>query len=370
MFERDGRIGGLCATASRSSRWTGRCWTGGLGADDGRGRPVHHATVPSAIDLSVSGSAPALRRHRAGHRFDGAAGAQVEGRRLDGVELAMDYLVQQNQVCEGTSRRDRPITAQDKHVVIIGGGDTGADCYGTALRQGAASVTQLDIHRQPPCQPARIDAVADLPAAAAHVGRSRRGRPAGVRGQLHPARRSETDSVTGIHLIEGKRMPGRLHPDRRDSRHAHAGRSGAAGAGLRRSGAGVCWTGSASTWAGRGTVNRDDDYMTNMPGIFVAGDAGRGQSLIVWAIAEGRSAAAAVDKYLSGGSGAPGPAGAHSHGAALTRPRPRPAAPPPPRRGSTSSRGSTRSFRLAVPNKLLIPATAWHTRADAGRAGL
>ena len=75
---------------------------------------------------------------------------QVDGRRLGGVELAMEYLVQANKVLEGTADAVPEHDAAGKHVVIIGGGDTGADCYGTALRQGAASVTQLDIHVQPP----------------------------------------------------------------------------------------------------------------------------------------------------------------------------------------------------------------------------
>ena len=113
---------------------------------------------------------------------------QVEGRELDGVHLAMEHLVPANKECEGDG--PSPISAAGKHVVIIGGGDTGADCLGTAHRQGAASVTQLDYNAEPPEQRDDIPlAVADVAVGAADVARARRGRRPPLRGRRAAVRR-------------------------------------------------------------------------------------------------------------------------------------------------------------------------------------
>lgn len=234
------------------------------------------------------------------------------GRDLAGIHLAMEYLVPANRVQEGDLQRP-PISAEGKHVIIIGGGDTGADCYGTALRQGAASVTQLDIHVQPPVTRHESTPWPVYPlllrTSAAHEEGGQR--VFGVNSTSFEGSQTAADGtvsgrVTGIHLVEGKRVGNGFIPSAGTEKHLDAdlvllalGFVGPERDGLLNE-LGV-------DISGRGTVGRDDDYMTNMPGVFVAGDAGRGQSLIVWAIAEGRSAAAGVDAYLSGGSALPDP---------------------------------------------------------------
>src|SRR6476661_7236575 len=228
----------------------------------------------------------------------------VDGRDLAGVHLAMPYLIQQNEVCEGT-RESVEVSAEGKRVVIIGGGDTGADCYGTALRQNAASVTQLDIHVMPP--PTR-DLSTPWPTyplmlriSAAHEEGGER-----VFGVNSTSIEGKDGNVSGLHLVEGKRIPGGFIPTEGTDFHLDAdmilialGFVGPERPGLLDE-LGV-------QISGRGTIVRDENYMTSVPGVFVAGDAGRGQSLIVWAIAEGRSAAAGVDAYLAGSSFLPDP---------------------------------------------------------------
>jgi glutamate synthase (NADPH) small chain len=212
--------------------------------------------------------------------------------------------VQQNEVCEGT-REAVDISAEGRRVVIIGGGDTGADCYGTALRQNAASVTQLDIHIMPP---ATRDPSTPWPTyplmlriSAAHEEGGER-----IFGVNSTSIEGEDGRVTGLHLVEGTRIPGGFVPNEGTEFHVDCdmilialGFAGPERPGL-LDGLGV-------QISERGTVVRDENYMTSVPGVFVAGDAGRGQSLIVWAIAEGRSAAAGVDAYLAGSSYLPDP---------------------------------------------------------------
>ncbi len=303
VFERDGRIGGLMRYGIPEFKMDRAVLDARLAQLAAEGvRFITHCAV--GIDLSVTD----LRR-----RFNAvviATGStvprelQVQGRRFEGVELAMAYLVQANKVLEGSP----PVAALDasgKHVVIIGGGDTGADCYGTALRQGAASVTQLDIHLQPPMTRHASTPWPVYPlllrSSAAHEEGGRR-----VFGVNSTSFEGEAGRVTGLHLVEGKRVGSGFIPSAGTETHLQAdlvllalGFVGPERAGLLDD--------LGIDISDRGTINRDDDYMTNIPGVFVAGDAGRGQSLIVWAIAEGRSAAAGVDAYLSGGSSLPDP---------------------------------------------------------------
>jgi glutamate synthase (NADPH/NADH) small chain len=228
----------------------------------------------------------------------------VDGRHLDGVHLAMPYLTQQNQVLEGT-RDVVDVSAEGKKVVIIGGGDTGADCYGTALRQNAASVTQLDIHVEPPSTRHPSTPWPTYPLllriSAAHEEGGER-----IFGVNSTSIEGADGKVTGLHMVEGTRVPGGFIPTEGTETHFDAdlilialGFVGPERPGL-LDGLGV-------EISGRGTIVRDENYMTSVPGVFVAGDAGRGQSLIVWAIAEGRSAAAGVDAYLAGSSFLPDP---------------------------------------------------------------
>ncbi len=231
---------------------------------------------------------------------------RVDGLDLAGVHPAMEYLHQANAVVAG---KDVPgqITAEGKHVVIIGGGDTGSDCLGTALRQGAASVTTLAIGKRPPeerpeHQPWPTDPVTFEVSSSHEEGGERTYLASTVAfvgddaGRVQRLRVAETE-----YLSDGRRVPkaGTEREVTADLVLLAMGFTGPETDVL------TGQLGVATT--DRGLVARDDDFATDVPGVFVAGDAGRGQSLVVWAIAEGRAAAAAVDAYLSGSSELPVP---------------------------------------------------------------
>ncbi|WP_433876753.1 glutamate synthase subunit beta [Sinomonas atrocyanea] len=228
----------------------------------------------------------------------------IPGRELDGVHFAMDYLVQANRVCAGETVPDQ-IDARGKHVVILGGGDTGADCIGTAHRQQAASVTTLAIGKQPPSERPAHQPWPMFPnlfeVASAHEEGGERTYLAstvefvGENGRLTGLKVAETE------YVDGKRLPkaGTERVIPADLVFLALGFTGAEPAGLTEQ--------VSAPFDARGNVARDAAYMTEVPGIFVAGDAGRGQSLIVWAIAEGRAAAAAVDRHLMGTTSLPAP---------------------------------------------------------------
>ena len=236
---------------------------------------------------------------------------QIPGRELSGIHFAMDYLTLQNRRSEGDTVPDRDfITAEDKNVVIIGGGDTGADCLGTAHRQGARSVTQFEILPRPPDQ--RDPDSNPWPlwpnifrVSSAHeegglreytVNTTHFSGEAGRVTTLHAAR---VEMVTEGGRINFQNIPGTEYVMEADLVLLAMGFLGPRREGL-LSDLGV-------TLTSRGNVWRDANWMTNVPGVFAAGDIQRGQSLIVWAIAEGRSAARGVDLYLMGSSDLPAP---------------------------------------------------------------
>jgi glutamate synthase (NADPH) small chain len=229
----------------------------------------------------------------------------VPGRELGGVLQAMEYLPPANRVARG---KDAPgqILATDKDVVIIGGGDTGADCLGTALRQGARSVTQLEIMPRPPEERPSSQPWPTYPmvyrVSSAHEEGGER---------VYAVSTSElvddgSGNVAALRLVEVELVNGRFTPVAGSEREIPTqlvllamGFTGPeTGPLLDHLGLGV---------DARGNIKRDSQYATSRPGVFVAGDAGRGQSLIVWAIAEGRACAAAVDEYLMGTSSLPAP---------------------------------------------------------------
>ena len=231
---------------------------------------------------------------------------QVPGKELTGVHVAMDFLHQANSVAAGKPVPDQ-ITAQGKHVIIIGGGDTGSDCLGTALRQGAASVTTLAIGKRPPQdrpanQPWPTDPIL-FEVSSSHAEGGERDYLASTvefvgdeSGAVRTLRLATTQ-----YLSDGRRVPtpGTEREIPADLVLVAMGFTGPEVDPLTEQ-IGIELT-------PRGLVARTDDYATTVPGVFVAGDAGRGQSLIVWAIAEGRAAAAAVDTYLSGSTELPSP---------------------------------------------------------------
>ncbi len=171
---------------------------------------------PNARSASTSPSSSCATRHQAVVLAVGALRGrdnEVPGRELDGVHLAMEHLVPANKECEGDA--SAPISAAGKHVVIIGGGDTGADCLGTAHRQGAASVTQLDYNTEPPeTQRRRALAVAHVAAGAAHLPGPRRRWRAPLRGGRAAVRRRRQRPRAGDRDRRGQGDPGRRGPPR------------------------------------------------------------------------------------------------------------------------------------------------------------
>jgi glutamate synthase (NADPH/NADH) small chain len=229
----------------------------------------------------------------------------IPGRDLPGVHFAMEYLVQQNKVGAGDSVNGQ-ITAEGKHVVILGGGDTGADCIGTAHRQGAASVTNLAIGTQPPSERPAHQPWPMTPTlfevSTAHEEGGRREYLASTVEFLS----NEFGEVRAIRVAETEYLDGRRVPKAGTEREIPADLVLLA-LGFTGPESGQLTEQLGLATDERTNVVRDSDYQSEQPGVFVAGDAGRGQSLIVWAIAEGRAAAASVDRYLEGETSLPSP---------------------------------------------------------------
>jgi glutamate synthase (NADPH) small chain len=230
----------------------------------------------------------------------------VPGREVEGVYQAMEFLPWANHVQQGDIDAP-PITAEGKHVVIIGGGDTGADCLGTSHRQGAASVTQLEIMPTPPEKRTEGMPWPTYPmvyrVSSAHEEGGDR---------LYSVNTTEfvSDSdgrLQGIRLVEVSRDEnGRFVPVEGTEQELPA-QLVLLAMGFVGPEKGALLNDLGVDLDDRGNVARDRSYMTNVDGVFSAGDIGRGQSLIVWAIAEGRSAAAGVDEFLTGRTVLPRP---------------------------------------------------------------
>ncbi len=228
----------------------------------------------------------------------------VPGRELAGVHFAMDFLEQQNRRVAGdTVPDDEAILATGKNVVVIGGGDTGSDCIGTSHRQGAASVTNFEIMPRPPDEPAlhtpwplwplmlrtsssheeggRRDFSVSTKAFIGHDGQVKQIRCCKVEmkdGRFSEVPDSEFDVDADLVLL----AMGFVHPEKEGL--------------LEQLGVEI---------NPRGNVQVDDNFMTSVPGVFAAGDMQRGQSLVVWAITDGRKAARGIDEYLAGSSELP-----------------------------------------------------------------
>ena len=231
----------------------------------------------------------------------------VPGRELAGIHQAMDYLPQGNRVALGESVEGQ-IHAGGKDVVVIGGGDTGADCIGTAHRQGARSVTSLEIMPRPGDTRPAGQPWPTYPmlyrVASAHEEGGERVYSVSTKAALG----DDSGAVRALQVCEVELVGGRFQEVPGSERELPAqlvllamGFLGPQGSGLVEQ-LGV-------ELDERSNVRRDRAYMSSVPGVFVAGDAGRGQSLIVWAIAEGRAAAQGVDAWLMGSSSLPRPIG-------------------------------------------------------------
>ena len=239
---------------------------------------------------------------------------KAPGRELNGIHQAMEFLPQANRTAVGAAQVEGEslISATGKHVVVIGGGDTGADCLGTSLRQGAASVTQLEIMPRPEesdGQAAHRPAGQPWPTYPMIYRVSSAHEEGGERVYAVSTKEFLGDgagNVRALKLVEVEFVQGTLTEVEGTEREIPAdlvlfamGFLGPEKPGLIEQ-LGV-------ELDGRGNVVRDEAFATTVPGVFVAGDAGRGQSLIVWAIAEGRATAAAVDTFLTGSTTLPAP---------------------------------------------------------------
>ena len=225
-------------------------------------------------------------------------GLPVPGRALAGVHPAMEYLTWANRVQEGDVA-ESPVSAEGKDVVIVGGGDTGTDCLGTAHRQRARSVTHVDIRTRPPERRTQDMPWPTYPA----IYRT---------SPAHEEGGTRLFSVDTIEFLgDGQGRLGAIHiADGFRDDHQQFHRAGAMkllpaqlaliALGFRGPEHGGLLTELGVAFDERGTVARDEQFMTSVEGVFAAGDIGRGQSLVVWAIAEGRAAAAGVDAYLTG----------------------------------------------------------------------
>lgn len=303
VFERDDRIGGLLRYGIPDFKMEKQHIDRRVAQMEAEGTRFR-LNVNIGVDITW----PELRS-----RFDAvlvATGAplprdlKIPGRELDGVQFAMNYLHQSNQVVAGDAV-DEQISAHGKHVVILGGGDTGADCLGTATRQGALSVTTLAIGKQPPSE--RQDNqpwptypnLFDVPSAHEEFGDRQYLASTvefvGTSGKLSGIKVAETEFKDGFR--QAKVGTEKVLPA--DLVLLALGFTGAESTTLA--------TQTATEFDDSGNLARTQQWQSAEEGFFVAGDAGRGQSLIVWAIAEGRSAAAAIDLYLEGVTQLPSP---------------------------------------------------------------
>jgi glutamate synthase (NADPH/NADH) small chain len=308
LYERDDRIGGLLRYGIPDFKMEKRFLDRRLEQMAAEG-VVFRPSTNVGVDVDA---AELLREFDAICLAGGATHARdldVPGRELKGVYLAMEYLPLQNRRNAGDEiPEDRFVSAAGKHVIILGGGDTGADCLGTARRQGAASIRQYELLPRPPDERDPINNPWPLwpnifRTSSAHeeggerdysILTKRLSGEDGVLKKLH-AVRLEWHSDNGRQAM--REVPGSEFEVDCDLLLLAMGFLGPEKHGLLQQ-LGV-------EFDPRGNVKADENKMTSVPGVFVAGDMTRGQSLIVWAIAEGREAAIGIDRYLMGETALP-----------------------------------------------------------------
>jgi len=309
VFERADRIGGLLRYGIPEFKMEKRVL-------DRRLKVLEAEGVRFRTNANIGGNVPAEELRREFDAIVLAGGSTIPrdlpipGRELRGVHFAMDFLTLQNRRCEGDRVPDSEfISAAGKRVVIIGGGDTGADCLGTVHRQGAKSVHQFEVLPKPPDARADSNPWPTWPqifrvTSAHEEGGERlysvstteftgndRGEVTGLKGM----------SVAPVHengRMTLKNVPGSEFTLECDLVLLAMGFTGPERGAVDQLGVAL---------TDRGNVARNEQWMTNVAGVFAAGDMQRGQSLIVWAIAEGRSAARGVDQWLTGQSQLPAP---------------------------------------------------------------
>ena len=304
VLERANRIGGLLRYGIPEFKMEKRHLDRRIAQMEAEGTEFRtNAAVGDGIDIEVL-----LASYDAVVLACGATAARdlpVPGRELAGIHQAMEYLPWANKVQEG-DLPESPINVVGKHVVIIGGGDTGADCLGTAHRQRAASVTQLEIMPQPSVTRGGNNPWPQFAMVYKVTSAHEEG---GERLYSVNTERFVDDGngrVRALLIHEVQMVDGRFQKVEGSDRELPADFVFLA-MGFVGPEKGSWLEGLGVSFDERGNVNRDGRYMSSVPGVFVAGDMGRGQSLIVWAIAEGRSCAAGVDEWLMGETQLPVP---------------------------------------------------------------
>jgi len=308
VFERDDRIGGLLRYGIPEFKMEKRHIDRRLAQMEAEG-----TVFKAGVNVGVHLTADRLRADFDAVVLAGGATAwrdlPIPGRDLDGIHQAMEFLPWANRVQQGDDvlgpDGEPPITAKGKKVIIIGGGDTGADCLGTVHRQGATEVHQFEIMPRPPDSRADSTPWPTYP----------------LMFRVSSAHEEGGDRVFSVNTEEFVGGDGRVAGLRAHEVRTEAGKFvkvdgtdfeleadlvllAMGFVGPEREG---LLTDLGVEITDRGNVARDKRFATNVPGVFVAGDMGRGQSLIVWAIAEGRAAAAGVDDYLMGVTALPAP---------------------------------------------------------------
>jgi glutamate synthase (NADPH/NADH) small chain len=297
VFERDDRIGGLLRYGipdfkmekgiidARIEQMRGEGVTFRVGADVGR--QPGGAQLLQEFDAIVLAMGARVPRD-----------LPVPGREFHGVHFAMDFLTQQNRRIAGDRvDSEAPILATGKHVIVIGGGDTGSDCVGTSLRQGALSVTQLELMPKPSLVRLPANPWPEWPLVLRTSSSQEEGAERDWAVSTKAFRRSDDGRVAGLEAIRVAPQAGKFVPLPGtelvipcELALLAMGFTGPERSGL------IDELGLALD--GRGNVRTDASGATSVPGVFAAGDAARGQSLVVWAIADGRRVAAGTDRWL------------------------------------------------------------------------
>lgn len=304
VFERDDRIGGLLRygipdfkmekshveARVRQMQEEGTRFRAGVEV----GTDISWADLRARYDAVVIATGSTVPRDLA-----------IPGRDFDGVHFAMEFLVESNHAVAGDLVANQ-ITAHGKHVIVIGGGDTGADCIGTAHRQGALSVTNLAIGTQPGSDRPEHQPWPMMPTVFEVQSAHEEGGERQYLASTVEFLATDAGEVRALRVAETEYIDGRRVPKSGSEREIPADLVLIA----------MGFTGpehdsfdeaTLPQVTERGAFHRDESYESTVSGVFVAGDAGRGQSLIVWAIAEGRAAAAGVDRFLMGESVLPAP---------------------------------------------------------------
>jgi glutamate synthase (NADPH) small chain len=302
VFEKSDRIGGLLRYGIPEFKMEKRVLDRRLDLLRAEG-----VMFRAGIDAGVDVTADDLRRDFDAVLLAGGAGRPrdlaVPGRELPGVHFAMEYLAQQNRRCQGDEvPAAGSISAEGKHVIILGGGDTGADCLGTVHRQGAASVAQFELLPAPPRERTADNPWPQWPnilrVSSAHE-------EGGDRVYAVETTSFAGDAAGHLRALQGHRVNrvekgGRIAfepvPDSAFEMRADLVLLAMGFVGPQP---GRLLDDLGVRFGARGNVERDEKWMTSVPGVFTAGDMQRGQSLIVWAIADGRHAAASIDAYLA-----------------------------------------------------------------------